>query len=415
MAKAIYYSSVDIGTNKVCSILARVGPEGELKVLGTGVTPSRGVQRGVIESVSEAREAVAASLADSQRYAGTGVITGVYATISGAHITSVNTRENVTGSREEQGVSSANLDRLVQSTLPTVEDSQTVLHAIPMGYDVDGHSGVRNPTGLRANQVQLETHVVLGDGAAVQNTVKTIKNGRISVNSLVTHAIASGEATLTGDERQAGAILVDIGAGTSDVSVYRHGQPCFSTVLPMGGMHLTRDLAVALRVPFAMAEEVKVKWGCVTPGLIGTDEEVVVPGLQRQPPRLVRRRGVCEPLNLRMMEILKLVMLRVNQAGFTRLPAGGLVITGGSSEIAGLQEMVEGVLGGPVRIAGPDMVSGLPSQLCKPSFSASVGALLWGIKHGGERRSYEYSEKKTLKGPRSLVRRFSRPKENAVG
>jgi cell division protein FtsA len=209
-----------------------------------------------------------------------------------------------------------------------------------------------------------------------------------------------------------GAVLVDIGAGTSDIAIYRYGNPWYSTVIPVGGSQLTRDLAVALRVPYYMAEEIKVKWGHALPDLIRPDEEVVIPGVQGQPRRVVKRRGLCEPLHLRMVEILKLIMLRVSQAGMRQLPTGGLVITGGAAELAGLKELVESILGGPVRIAYPSGIAGLPSQLRKPGFSAGVGALLWGIKHQGESRTYQNGVR-TLRGYKSLVRRFGRPREKA--
>ena len=415
LAKAIYYSSVDIGTNKICSILVRIGPEGELKVLGAGITPSQGVQKGVVENVAETRDAIAASLAESQRYAGSGVVRGVFATISGSHINSVNTKASLGEGTEPGGLSEMALRNLMETEVPGFDRSQQMLHVIPYGYDVDGLSGVRDPAALKAGEFQLETHVVLGDDQAVQNTVKAIRNGKTTVNSLVTQSIASAEATLTGDERQMGVILVDIGAGTTDISIYLHGQPWYSGVLPVGGVQMTRDLAVGLRVPYYIAEEIKVKWGHVMPEMVGASEEVVVPGFQGQPPRLVRRRGVCQPLTQRMIEIIKLVMMRVNQAGLRRLPIGGIVFTGGGSEIEGLKEMVDNALGGPVRIATPDQVAGLPSQLRKPAYSASVGALLWGIKHGSERRRYDDRGKSSTEGPRSLFRRFSKPREEAVG
>jgi len=176
---------------------------------------------------------------------------------------------------------------------------------------------------------------------------------------------------------------------------------------------MTRDLAVALRVPYHMAEEIKVKWGHVMPGSIRADEEVVIPGVQGQAKRVVKRRGLCEPLHLRMIEVLKLIMLRVSQAGLRQLPTGGLVITGGGAEMAGLKQLVESNLGGQVRIAYPDGIAGLPSQLRKPAFSAGVGALLWGIKHQGERRTYQNGER-TLWGYKSLARRFGRSKEQVT-
>ena len=410
MAKEIYYTAVDIGTNKVCAILARVGSEGELKVLGTGIAPSQGVQKGRIESVDEVKTAVAMALAEAQRYVGKGVISGVFATVSGTQISCLNTKAELKGIVDPSDVAPQQWHSLIQSSFPHLSSTQEVLHVIPIGYEVDGLSGVRNPTKLGATDIQLEAHVVLGEAATIKNTVKAIEGSKASVNSLVLHSIASGEATLTGDEREMGVVLADIGAGTTDVSIYRHGQPWYSTVIPVGGTQLTRDLAVALRLPYHMAEEIKVKWGNVLPGLVRGDEEVVIPGAQGQPKRVVKRRGLCEPLHLRMMEMLKVIMLRVTQAGLRQLPTGGLVVTGGAAEMAGLKELMEDTLGGPVRIAYPDGVAGLPSQLRKPAFSAGVGALLWGIKHQSERRIYQNGGGTY----RSLFRKFSRPKERSV-
>ena len=410
MAKDIYYTAVDIGTNKVCAILARVGSEGELKVLGTGIAPSQGVQKGRIENVDEVKAAVAAALAEAQRYVGKGVISGVFATVSGTQISCLNTKAELNGVDDLSDVTPQQWHSLIQSSLPHVSSTQEILHVIPIGYEVDGLSGVRNPASLDATDVQLEAHVVLGEAAAIKNTVKAIEGNKASVNGLVLHSIASGQATLTGDEREMGVVLADIGAGTTDVSIYRHGQPWYSTVIPVGGTQLTRDLAVALRVPYHMAEEIKVKWGNVLPGLIRADEEVVIPGAQGQPKRVVKRRGLCEPLHLRMVEMLKIIMLRVTQAGLRQLPTGGLVVTGGAAEMAGLKELMENTLGGPVRIAYPDGIAGLPSQLSKPAFAAGVGALLWGIKHQGERRIYQNGGGSY----RNLFRKFSRPKERAV-
>ncbi len=410
MAKDIYYTAVDIGTNKVCAILARVGSEGELKVLGTGIAPSQGVQKGRIENIDEVKAAVAAALAEAQRYVGKGMISGVFATVSGTQISCLNTKAELNGVEDPSDVTPQQWHNLIQSSLPHVSSTQEILHVIPIGYEVDGLSGVRNPTSLDATDVQLEAHVVLGEAAAIKNMVKAIEGNKASVNGLVLHSIASGQATLTGDEREMGVVLADIGAGTTDVSIYRHGQPWYSTVIPVGGTQLTRDLAVALRVPYHLAEEIKVKWGNVLPSLIRADEEVVIPGAQGQPKRVIRRRGLCEPLHLRMVEMLKIIMLRVTQAGLRQLPTGGLVVTGGAAEMAGLKELMENTLGGPVRIAYPDGIAGLPSQLCKPAFAAGVGALLWGIKHQGERRIYQNGGGSY----RSLFRKFSRPKERAV-
>ncbi|MFQ6029220.1 MAG: cell division protein FtsA [Dehalococcoidia bacterium] len=412
MAKENFYTAVDIGTSKVSSIVARVGTEGELKILGHGLAPSQGMQKGRIENIEEVKAAVATSLEEAQRYIGKGVVTGAYVVVSGTHTSCFNIKDILKDIGEMEGVTPQQVHHLIQASCPQVDAAQEVLHIIPIGYEVDGLSGVRNPTGLHANEVQLEAHVILGDATTLKNTVKAVEATKLSVKSLVLQSLASAEATLTGDEREMGVVLVDIGSGTTDMTIYRYGSPWYSTVLPVGGSQLTRDLAVAARIPFHQAEEIKIKWGHALPELIRADEEVVIPGSQGQARRVVRRRGLCEPLHLRMVEIIKLVMLRVSQAGLRQLPTGGLVFTGGCAEMAGLKELAEQTVGGPVRIAYPSGIAGLPSQLRKPGFSAGVGTLLWGIKHQGEGRTYRNGER-TVRGYKSWFRRLGRTKETA--
>ena len=241
----------------------------------------------------------------------------------------------------------------------------------------------------------------------LKNLVKTVEGCKVSVRSLVLLPLAAAEAVLTQDEREIGAVLVDIGGGTTDVIVFKTGSPWYTAILPVGGNQLTRDLSVALGIPFYMAEELKVKWGHARPESVACDEEVQIPGFQGQPLRTVKRRAMCQPLQERCIEILKLVLLRVRQAGLRQLPPGGLVITGGSADMPGLQELAGKITGAPVRIAYPRGILGLTSQLKKPAFSASVGTLLWGIKHQGEKRPYKNGEQ-TLWGHRSFVRRIRR-------
>ena len=387
MARDTFYTAVDIGTDKITSIMARVGTEGELKVLGTGVVTSQGVNKGRIENIVEVQEAVAASLEEAQRYIGNAVPTGIYASVSGSHLTSLNTREEVGNPDDVGDISSRLLDRLLRGSFPDVGPNQEVLHVIPTGYHVDGMSGIRNPVGLHGNLVEVEAHVVMGDSVILKNTVKAIETNKSTVKSMVLHSLASAEATLTGDEREMGVVLVDIGGGTTDLAIYRQGQPWYSAVIPVGGSQLTRDLSVALKTPLYMTEEMKIKWGSVMPEMIASDDEVVIPSFQGQPKHSLSRRILCEPLEARMLEIIKMIVLKVRQSGLREFPAGGLVLTGGGSEMTGLSDLVLKVLGGQVRIAYPEGIAGLPAQLRKPAFSAAVGLLLWGIKHQGETRS----------------------------
>jgi cell division protein FtsA len=396
LARDTFYTAVDIGTDKITSIMARVGTEGELKVLGTGVVTSQGVNKGRIENIVEVQEAVAASLEEAQRYIGNAVPTGIYASVSGSHLTSLNTREEVGNPDDVGDISSRLLDRLLRGSFPDVGPNQEVLHVIPTGYHVDGMSGIRNPVGLHGNLVEVEAHVVMGESVILKNTVKAIETNKSTVKSMVLHSLASAEATLTGDEREMGVVLVDIGGGTTDLAIYRQGQPWYSAVIPVGGSQLTRDLSVALKTPLYMTEEMKIKWGSVMPEMIASDDEVVIPSFQGQPKHSLSRRILCEPLEARMLEIIKMIVLKVRQSGLREFPAGGLVLTGGGSEMTGLSDLVLKILGGQVRIAYPEGIAGLPAQLRKPAFSAAVGLLLWGIKHQGETRS-------SMNGGRSIT------------
>ena len=405
MSKETFYTAVDIGSNKVCSIVARVGAEGDLKILGTGMVTSQGMQKGRIDNIDEVKVAVKSSLEEAQRYIGRGVITGVYAGVSGSHISCLNTKDMMENPSADEDIGPQHLDQLIRSSFPKVDPSQEILHMIPIGYEVDGMEAVRNPAGLHAKHINVESHVVMGDAATLRNTVKAIEASRVSVRSLVVESLASAESTLTGDEKEMGAVLVDIGGGTIDLMIYRQGNPWYSAVIPVGGNQLTRDLAVAMRIPYFLAEDIKLKWGNALPELVRADEEVVVPSFQGQPRRIAKRRDLCEPLHARMVEMLKQILLRVRQSGLRQLPAAGLVITGGCAELPGIRELALKTLGGSVRLAYPQGIAGLPTQLQKASTSTAVGLLLWGIKHQGERRSYSTRDR-TVKVHRSLRERL---------
>ncbi len=407
MARDTFYTAVDIGTNKVASIVARVGTEGELKILGTGSVTSQGMYKGRVDSIEEAQAAVRSSLDEAQRYIGHGVVAGVYVGVSGTHISCLNTKEMVDHLAEVNDISTQLLEKLLQSSFPQLENAQEVVHIIPIGYDVDGMSGVRNPVGLHGRQVQVEAHLVLGDAATLKNTVKAVEANRVSVKSLVLQALASAEATLTGDEREMGAVLADIGAGTTDVIIYRQGNPWYSAIIPVGGNQFTRDLATAMGTSFYTAEGLKLKWGHAMPEMVRVDDEVVIPSFEGHPRRTVQRRALSEPLEARFVALLKQIVLKVRQSGLRQFPAGGLVLTGGCAEMPGFQEMAQKTVGGPVRIGYPRGIAGLPTQLQKPSYSAGVGLLLWGIKHQGEKRPYRNGDK-TLGGHNAFVRWFTR-------
>jgi cell division protein FtsA len=376
-----FYTAIDIGTSKITVLVSRVGSEGDLKVFGTGVVPSEGIQRGRVEHIEDAKASVLAATSDAQRYIGPTGPAGVYVSVSGSHITSVNRREVLDNEGTSEDISAKMLDTMLRGSFPKVQEGQQILHVIPMGYTVDGLSGVRNPLGLAGKQIEVESHVVMGDSVVLQNSIKAVESRDVFVKSLVLQGIASAEATLTGDEREMGVVMMDIGAGTTNTVIYRHGSPWYSDVLPIGAHSLTRDLAAALGSSLHVAEEIKITHGSVYPDHISDDDTVEIPEMRDHWQRPIPRKALSEPLNARMVEIIKMALTRMKQAGLHEWPMGGMVLTGGGAQMIGLPELVQETVGGPVRIGYPYGISGLPTELRKPTFSAAVGLLLWGIKH----------------------------------
>ena len=404
-----FYTAVDIGTSKVTALLSRVGTEGDLKIFGIGVVPSEGIHRGRIENIEEVKASVSAALTEAQRYVGgESVSSGAYVSVSGSHITSINRSEILDNQENPEDISARMIDGLLQGSFPSIAAGQQVLHVIPMGYTVDGLSGVRNPMGLAGKLVEVEAHVVMGDSVVLQNTINSVSSKDVPVRSLVMSGLASGEATLTGDEREMGVVLMDIGAGTTDIVVYRQGTPWFSTVLPLGANALTRDLAAALRAPLYVAEEYKVKYGSVDPENVPETEDIELPNISGQRKQSIPARVLAEPLHDRMAEIMKLAISEIRGAGIQDWPIGGLVVTGGGAEMAGLPGLASRIIGEPVRVGYPYGIYGLPDQLRKPKFSTAVGLLLWGIKH------QDSAQRLGVPGKETKTRRW-RPRFRPIG
>ena len=396
-----FYTAVDIGTSKVTALLSRVGSEGDLKIFGIGVVPSEGIQRGRVENIEEVKASVNAALTEAQRYVGgESVSSGAYVSVSGSHIASTNRSEILDNQENPDEVSARMIDGLLQGSFPNIANGQQVLHVIPMGYTVDGLSGVRNPMGLAGKLVEVEAHVVVGDSVVLQNTINSVASKDTTVRSLVLSGLASAESTLTGDEREMGVVLMDIGAGTTDIIVYRQGAPWFSTVLPLGGNALTRDLAAALRAPLYLAEEIKIKYGSVDPETVPASELIELPNVNGQRKQTIPARALAEPLHDRMAEIMKMAIAEIRQAGLSDWPIGGLVLTGGGAEMTGLPELAARIVGEPVRVGFPYGIYGLPDLLRKPKFSSSVGLLLWGIKHHDSAQKLNGEPKKENKSRR---------------
>lgn len=371
---------IDVGTTKVCTLIGQMSGGLMPRIIGVGVVPSRGIRKGMIVNVHEATEAIARSVDKAERTAGIQV-EQTYVSLSGDHITGVNSRGVVAISRGERGIVVSDIERALDAAQAiAIPHNQEVLHVIPRNYNIDGQDGIREPLGMHGFRLEVEAHIITGASSAIQNLTKCINALDTEVEELVLNPLAAGEAALTPTEREMGVVLADIGGGTTDISIFIEGSVWHTVILPIGGHHLTNDIAVGLRAPYATAEEIKKKSGHALPGSIAGDEMLDITAFGEQARQQVPRRFLAEIIEARTVEILELIMKEVKRSGYDGLLPAGLVLCGGTADLSGIQELGRETLGLPVRVGAPRGLRGLVDVLNDPAYTTSVGLLLWGLR-----------------------------------
>lgn len=370
---------IDVGTTKICTLIGQMSDGLIPRIIGVGVVPSRGVRRGMIVNIHEATEAIARSVDKAEQTAGVQV-EQAYVSISGDHITGVNSRGVVAISRGERGVIANDVERALDAAQAiSIPHNQEVVHVIPRNYNVDGQGGIREPLGMHGFRLEVEAHIVTGARTAIQNLTKCIEALDIEMENLVLDSLASGEAVLTETEREMGVVLADIGGGTTDISIFIGGSVWHTVILPVGGHHLTNDVAVGLRAPYATAEEIKKRYGHAQPGSVVQDEMLDIAAFGEQTRQKVSLKFLAEILEARTEEIFKLILKEIKRSGYDGLLPAGLVLSGGTADLSGIQELGRETLGLPVRVGAPRGLRGLVDVLNDPAYATGVGLLLWGL------------------------------------
>lgn len=370
---------IDVGTTKICTLVGEAHEDGQLRIIGVGVAPSRGLRKGVVVNVQEATESIQASVQKAERISGY-EIARAYVSVGGGHITAINSR-GVVGISRGRGISEYDIERALDAARAiAIPHNREIIHTIPRGYIVDGQEGVRDPLGMQGIRLEVEAHIVTGASTSVSNLVKCVRDAGVQIDDLILQPLASGEAVLTEQEREMGVILADIGGGTTDVGIFIEGSIWHTIVLGTGGEHLTRDVAVGLRTPYGTAEELKIQYGHAIPASLPTDELIEVTSFGNGAREAVSRRRLAEVLEARAEEILTLTLREVKRSGYDGLLAAGLVLCGGSAELAGFKDLAVRVLDLPVRVGAPHDLQGLTDVLESPAYATAVGLLLWGAR-----------------------------------
>jgi cell division protein FtsA len=278
-------------------------------------------------------------------------------------------------------ITDADVQRALESArIFNVPNNREVIHVIPRYYVVDGHDNVSAPVGMYGSRLDVETHVVTCSSTAMQNLVHCVEGAGVHVESLILQPLASAEAVAAPEELQHGAVLIDIGGGTTDISVYRDGAVVHTAVLPVGGAHMTRDLVVALRVPQPAAEQAKRNYGHAIPSMIEEDEEIEIASFGSDGSKTVQRRLIAEVLQARTEELLEMVLAEVRRGAEPELISAGAILTGGAAALPGIDLLAEEVLMLPARVGRPRHLAGLSDILHDPAYATSVGLLRWALK-----------------------------------
>jgi cell division protein FtsA len=370
-------TAIDVGTTKVCTIIANTEDSGNIRVIGVGITPSSGMHKGLVANIKEAGESIRASVRKAELACGMKIETA-YIGVTGRHVTSVNNRGVIAITNSDRLVRADDLKRVLKCAQNIkVPAERKLLHIIPRGYAIDGQTGVKNPVGMHGTRLDVETHIITTAVTSVQNLVKCVRNIGIDVEDLVLEPIASAEAVLTEEEKQNGVILADIGGGTTDVAIFRDGAIWHTAILPVAGYQLTRDVAIGLGLPFDVAEDMKKRYGSVMPVYEGkrqTPEEML------HDSHGVNYQDLCEIIRARIEEIVRLVMVELPHTEYEQLVPAGLVLTGGSSNLSGIDTLASKMISLPVRVGAPISAPGIPDRLHNPAYATAVGIMLWAAK-----------------------------------
>jgi cell division protein FtsA len=371
---------IDVGTTKICTLIGEMDEQNELRVVGVGTVPSQGLRKGVIVNVAEASQAIATSVEKAERVSGYD-IERAYLSLAGAHVSSVNSRGVVAIQHSERGVSQEDIDRALDGAHAiAIPHDREIVHLVPREYAVDGQEGIKDPRGMIGYRLEVEAHIVTGATSSIHNLIKCAEDAGVGVDELIIGPLASGEAVLSDHERELGVALADIGGGTTDIAIFIEGSVWHTTILAVGGNHLTNDIAVCLKMPMSAAEEAKINYGHACPELVNPNDMVTVQTFgapDSEATARLSRVELAKVIEARMEEIFDLIVQEIKRSGYDGLLPAGLVLCGGTAELRGIRELGQRVLGLPVRVGRPHELHGLVDTLNSPAFATSVGLLQW--------------------------------------
>ncbi|HER35195.1 MAG TPA: cell division protein FtsA, partial [Halothiobacillaceae bacterium] len=350
---------------------------GQTQILGVGIEPALGMRKGVVVDLGAASQAVARSIEKAERTSGLEITSGLVS-LAGSNVSSSNSRGvvGVVGRIIDQQDVARAVDAARAVAIP---HNREIIHVIQRGFNVDGQEGIRMPIGMHGYRLEVETHIITAAAASVENLRQCVGGAGVEVSQFVLNPLASAEVVLTETERQMGAVVCDVGGGTTDMAIYIDGDVWHTAVLSVGGNHISSDIAHGLRLPMTQAEEIKIQHGHALPGEVDGRESFMVKPFGEHEAVQISRRDLVHIIEARVEEIFGLVVQEIKRSGYDGLLPAGLVLTGGTSQLPGIRKLASQVLGVPSRVARPENLTGMADRLSSPAYSTSVGLLRWAL------------------------------------
>jgi len=386
MPKNNYIVGLDIGTKKTAAIIGEITEDKKIEIIGIGTTDSRGLRKGVVVNLEATVNAIKKAQEEAELMAGV-EIDKAFVGISGAHIKSFNSRGVIAVSGKNKEITPEDIERVIdQSKAVSIPPDREIIHIIPQEFVVDEQDGIKDPLGMSGIKLEVNVHIVTSATTSVQNLKTCIERAGIEIERIVLNQIAASSSILTHDEMELGVGMIDMGGGTTEIAIFERGSLWYTSIIPIGGDNFTNDIAVGLRTPIPEAEKIKKKFGCVSSPMLDEQDTIEVPSVGRgKKPRILSRQLLADIIQPRAEEIFRLVDNDIKRMGYEKSLNSGIVLTGGTALLEGLEEVAEEIFDLPVRRGDPSGIGGLAERVNTPDYAASVGLILFGYDQWKEK------------------------------
>ncbi len=372
---------LDIGTTKIAVIVGRRDQFGKIEILGFSNTESIGVMRGQVANIDKTVESIKIAIAEAEQKSGV-KIGSVYVGVAGQHIKSIQYRGSIIRDNKDDQITKKDIDRLINNMYKlSMKPGEDIIHVLPQDFIIDGVGGITEPIGMMGVDVSANFHIITGHTAAIKNIEKCVQLAGLEVDGLILEPLASSDAVLSDDEKEAGIALIDIGGGTTDIAIFKDRIIRHSAVIPLGGNIITEDIKEGCSIIRTQAEALKVRFGSAVASENNDNEIVSIPGLRGRQPKEISLRNLASIIQARVEEIIELAYFEIKNSGFDKKISLGIVLTGGGSMMKHISQLTEFISGKDVRIGYPNehLANNVPNELANPIYATGVGLVIKGL------------------------------------